>query len=53
MLKLAELSQILADFGLLTKIFLALKFEPLDEIRRNFQFGKHKEFPWGNRLHAT
>ena len=26
------------------KKFFALKLEPLDQIRRNFQFSKHKEF---------
>ncbi len=25
-------------------MFLALKFEPLNQIRRNFQFNQHKEF---------
>ncbi len=43
-MKLAELSHFLADFGSLKKTFLALKFEPLDQIGRNFQFSKHKEF---------
>ena len=41
MLKLTELSHFWADFGPLENIFLALKSEPLDQIKRNFQFSKH------------
>ena len=43
MLKLAEISifwQILAPSK---KMLLALEFELLDQIRRKFQFSKHKE----------
>ncbi len=43
-LKLAQLSHFFGDFGPLRKMFLALKFEPLDQMRQNFQFGKHKKF---------
>ncbi len=50
MLKLAELSHFLADFGSLKKTFLALEFDPLDQIRRNFQFSKHKEFLKGGGI---
>ncbi len=44
MLKLAELGHFWADFGPLQKMFLALKFEPLDQTEQNFQFNKHKKF---------
>ena len=44
MLKLTELSHFWADFDPLKNMFLALKSEPLDQIRRNCQFSKHKEF---------
>ncbi len=44
MLKLAELSHFLADFDPLQKLFLALKFETLDQTKPNFQFSKHKKF---------
>ena len=43
-LKLAELGHFWADFGPLQKMFLALKFEPLDQTEQNFQFNKHKKF---------
>ncbi len=45
MVKLAELSHFLADFGLPQKMFLALKFEPLDQTIQNFGFTKHQIFP--------
>ena len=44
MVKLAELSHFLADFGHPQKMFLALKFEPLDQTKRNFGFSKHQIF---------
>ncbi len=44
MLKLAELGHFGADFGPLQKMFLALKFELLDQTEQNFQFNKHKKF---------
>ncbi len=44
MLKLAELGHFWADFGPPPKMFLALKFEPLDQTKQNFQFDKHKKF---------
>ena len=43
-LKLAELSHLLANFGPVQKMVLALKFEPLDKTRRNFRFSKHEKF---------
>ena len=36
-LKLAELSHFLADFGPIQKMYLPLKFEPLNQTGRNFQ----------------
>ncbi len=44
MLKLAELSHILADFGPFQKMVLAVKFEPLDQTRPNFEFDKQKRY---------
>ena len=44
MLKLNELSHFLGRFWPSQNNVLALKSEPLDQIRRNFQFNKHKEF---------
>ena len=44
MLKLAELGNFLADFGNPRKMFLALKFEPLDKTRQNSELSKHKKF---------
>ena len=44
MLKVAELSHFLADFGPVQKMFLAPKFEPLDQIGRNFELSKQKKF---------
>ena len=41
MLKLNELSHFWADFGPLKNMYLALKSEPLVQIRQNFQFSKH------------
>ena len=55
MLKLTELSHFLGRFWPSQNHVLALKSEPLDQIRRNFQFSKHKEFlkRWKRQLHAT
>ena len=44
MVKLAELSHFLADFGPSQKMVLALKFEPLDQTTPNFRFSKEKIF---------
>ncbi len=44
MLKLTELSHFLGRFSPSQNHDLALKSEPLDQIRQNFQFSKHKEF---------
>ncbi len=44
MLKLTEPGHFWADFGPLQKMFLTLKFEPLDQTAQNFQFNKHKKF---------
>ena len=44
MLKLAELSHSLADFGHLQKMFLALKCWLLDQTGQKFQFDKYKNF---------
>ena len=44
MLRFAELGHFWADFGPLQKLFLAPKFEPLDQTKHNFQFKKHKKF---------
>ncbi len=44
MLKLAKHGHFWTDFGPLRKMFLALKFEPLDQTKQNFQFNKHKTF---------
>ncbi len=45
MLKMAELSLFLADFDPLQKLLLALKCEPIDQTKPNFQFSEHKKFP--------
>ncbi len=50
MLKMAEISHFWADFGSLKKTFLALKFEPFNQIRWNFQFSKRKEFLKGGGI---
>ncbi len=42
--KLAELSHFLADFGPSQKMVLALRFEPLDQARPNFRFSKQNIF---------
>ena len=43
MLKLVEHSNFLADFGPVQKMDLAVKFEPLDQTRPNFEFNKQKK----------
>ena len=43
MLKLAEFYSFLADFGPVQKMVLAVKFEPLDQTRPNFGFGKQNK----------
>ena len=45
MLKLAELESFFGRFWPSQKMFLALRFEPLDQTKQNFQFNKHKIFP--------
>ena len=47
MLKCAELSHFLADFGHVEKMFLALKFEPLEQTTPNFECKKEKIFLTG------
>ncbi len=47
MLKCAELSHFLADFGHVQKMFLALKFEPLEQTTQNFECKKEKIFLMG------
>ena len=44
MLKLAELSHFLADFGPVQKMVFAVKFELLGQIRPNFEFRKQNKF---------
>ncbi len=44
MLKYAELSNFLANFGHVQKMFLALKFESLKQTTQNFECKKEKIF---------
>ncbi len=44
MVKLAELSHFLANFGPPQKMFLALKFEAVDQTKQDFGFTKHQIF---------
>ena len=44
MVKLAELSRFLTDFGSPQKMFLVLKFEALDQTKLNFGFLKQQIF---------
>ncbi len=47
MLKCAERSHFLADFGHVQKMFWALKFEPLEQTTPNFERKKEKIFLTG------
>ena len=42
--KFAEFGHFRADFDPLQNMFLAPKFEPLDQTKQHFQFNKHKKF---------